>query len=308
MVYSVDVAVKNEAAILARFRKDRHVQQTPDTRYRFVTQAAPDRAGPRPVVIGAGPCGLFAGLILAQMGLPADHRRSRQGGARAHQGHLGAVADGRAPPRIQRAVRRGRRGHLLRRQALQPDPGSPPSGPQSAHRIRQGGRARGDPYRGASAYRHVPAGDDGRKLARDDRGARRRISLRAARRGARYRDRRGRARCMRGLHMHTGDYLAADHVVLAVGHSARDTFDMLHDRGVHIEAKPFSIGVRIEHPQAGSTMRASANARASRSRCRRLQPVASLRERAGGLQLLHVPGRHAWSPPHRRRGASPPTA
>ena len=54
---------------------------------------------------------------------------------------------------------------------------------------------------------------------------------------------------LQGLHLHDGGYLAARHVVLAVGHSARDTFHMLHARGVHVEAKPFSIGVRIEHPQ-----------------------------------------------------------
>ncbi|PHY13868.1 hypothetical protein CSW58_02915, partial [Caulobacter sp. B11] len=58
------------------------------------------------------------------------------------------------------------------------------------------------------------------------------------------------SRKIRGLNLSNGDYLAADHVVLAVGHSARDTFQMLHDLGVHIEAKPFSIGVRIEHPQS----------------------------------------------------------
>jgi uncharacterized FAD-dependent dehydrogenase len=57
-------------------------------------------------------------------------------------------------------------------------------------------------------------------------------------------------RRMRGVLLHTGEYLDAEHVVLAIGHSARDTFHMLHDRGVHIEAKPFSIGVRIEHPQS----------------------------------------------------------
>jgi uncharacterized FAD-dependent dehydrogenase len=55
---------------------------------------------------------------------------------------------------------------------------------------------------------------------------------------------------LRGLHLHDGSFLEADHVVLAVGHSARPTFEMLHARGVHIEAKPFSIGVRIEHPQS----------------------------------------------------------
>ncbi|MCF8200134.1 MAG: hypothetical protein K9J42_15310, partial [Sulfuritalea sp.] len=55
---------------------------------------------------------------------------------------------------------------------------------------------------------------------------------------------------IRGLTLTGGEFLAATHVVLAVGHSARDTFEMLHARGVHIEAKPFSIGVRIEHPQS----------------------------------------------------------
>jgi uncharacterized FAD-dependent dehydrogenase len=55
---------------------------------------------------------------------------------------------------------------------------------------------------------------------------------------------------VRGLHLSSGDFLEADHVVLAVGHSARDTFEALQARGVHIEAKPFSIGFRIEHPQS----------------------------------------------------------
>jgi uncharacterized FAD-dependent dehydrogenase len=55
---------------------------------------------------------------------------------------------------------------------------------------------------------------------------------------------------VRGVHLHTGEFLEADHVVLAVGHSSRDTFQALYDRGVHIEAKPFSVGFRIEHPQS----------------------------------------------------------
>ena len=54
---------------------------------------------------------------------------------------------------------------------------------------------------------------------------------------------------VRGVTLANGDYLRSDHVVLAVGHSARDTFEMLFDRGVYIEAKPFSIGFRVEHPQ-----------------------------------------------------------
>jgi uncharacterized FAD-dependent dehydrogenase len=66
LVYSVDVNVKNEGAVLARFRKDRNVQPTPNTSYKFVAKAP--EGIKRPVVVGAGPCGLFAGLILAQMG------------------------------------------------------------------------------------------------------------------------------------------------------------------------------------------------------------------------------------------------
>jgi len=59
-----------------------------------------------------------------------------------------------------------------------------------------------------------------------------------------------RARQLRGVVLANGDRIAAEHVVLAIGHSSRDTFQMLHDRGVYIEAKPFSLGFRIEHPQS----------------------------------------------------------
>ncbi|HEY0269971.1 MAG TPA: hypothetical protein VGC10_03170, partial [Sphingomonas sp.] len=69
MVYSVDVTVRDEAAILARFAADPHVRATPDTRYRFATPVPLRSSGKRPVVVGTGPCGLFAALILAQTGL-----------------------------------------------------------------------------------------------------------------------------------------------------------------------------------------------------------------------------------------------
>jgi uncharacterized FAD-dependent dehydrogenase len=55
---------------------------------------------------------------------------------------------------------------------------------------------------------------------------------------------------VRGVVLASGERLATDHLILAVGHSARDTFEMIHKRGIHIEAKPFSIGLRIEHPQS----------------------------------------------------------
>jgi hypothetical protein len=61
---------------------------------------------------------------------------------------------------------------------------------------------------------------------------------------------KGGVRRVCGVMLASGEHIAASHVVMAIGHSSRDTFQMLHDRGVHIEAKPFSIGFRVEHPQS----------------------------------------------------------
>ena len=58
------------------------------------------------------------------------------------------------------------------------------------------------------------------------------------------------AQQIRGVQLENGEHIAADHVVLALGHSARDTFEALHEAGVYLEAKPFSVGFRIEHPQS----------------------------------------------------------
>ncbi len=98
---------------------------------------------------------------------------------------------------------------------------------------------------------------------------------------------------IRGVRLASGEELRADHVVLALGHSARDTFEMLHRRGVFMQAKPFSIGFRIEHPQ-GLIDRARFGASAGHPHARRgrLQAGAPRRQRPLGVQLLHVPRRH----------------
>ena len=153
----------------------------PTRRYRFVGHAPADfrAAGrPRPVVVGFGPCGIFAALILAQMGLAPDRAGARQGRARTHPRHLGPVAPPRAGAGVERAVRRRRRRHLLRRQALEPDQRSAPPDAQGAERVRQGRRAGGDPLGRQAAHRHLPARLDGREDARRDRGPRRRDPLR----------------------------------------------------------------------------------------------------------------------------------
>ena len=249
LVYSVDVTLRDEAPVLARMKKDRNVQRTPDTGYRFVTKVA-DYRGPRPVVIGAGPCGLFAGLILAQMGLkPIILDRGKvvrertkdtwalwrrgvldpESNVQFGEGGAGTFSDGKLYSRIKDPR------HLDRKVLIEfVKAGAPREILTEAHphigtfrlvtmveSMRATIEALGGEYRFETRV-------DGIDVATDAAGTRR----------------------MRGLHLHNGGYIEAEQVVLAVGHSARDTFHMLHDAGVFVEAKPFSVGVRIEHPQS----------------------------------------------------------
>jgi uncharacterized FAD-dependent dehydrogenase len=247
LVYTVDVTLRDEAKVLARHAKDRNVQRTPDTGYRHVVKAPSGSL--RPVVIGAGPCGLFAGLILAQMGFrPIILDRGKvvrertkdtwglwrrsvlnpESNVQFGEGGAGTFSDGKLYSRIKDPR------HLDRKVLTEfVKAGAPPEILTEAH-----------PHIGT--FRLVTMVE----------------SLRATieRLGGEYRfgtrvegidvqpDRRGTRR-IRGLHLHHGEYLEAERVVLAIGHSARDTFHMLHEAGVHVEAKPFAIGVRIEHPQ-----------------------------------------------------------
>jgi hypothetical protein len=247
LVYSLDVAVRNEAAVLARFRKDRDIGLTPDTRYRPPTAPA---GAARPVVVGAGPCGLFAALVLAEAGhrpIVLDRGKAvrertkdtwglwRQGvldpesNVQFGEGGAGTFSDGKLYSRIKDPR------HLNRKVLTEfVKAGAPPEILTEAHphigtfrlvtmveSMRDTIERLGGEYRFSSRV-------DGLDVATDGAGMRR----------------------MRGLHLNGGGYLEADRVVLAVGHSARDTFAMLHEAGVYAEAKPFSIGVRIEHPQS----------------------------------------------------------
>ena len=249
LVYSVDVAVRDEAAVLARFPGDPHVRPTPDTGYRFVTRAPAGYAGPRPVVIGAGPCGLFAGLVLAQMGFrPIILDRGKvvrertkdtwglwrrgvlepESNVQFGEGGAGTFSDGKLWSQIKDPRFLGRKVLTEFVKA-----GAPPEILTEAH-------PHIGTFRLVTMVEHMRAtvealGGEYRFGTRVDD-----LDVAVAADGT---------RSLQGLHLHDGGYLAARHVVLAVGHSARDTFHMLHARGVHVEAKPFSIGVRIEHPQ-----------------------------------------------------------
>ncbi|RYY43164.1 MAG: hypothetical protein EOP59_08500, partial [Sphingomonadales bacterium] len=244
LVYSIDANVKNEDAVLARFAKDRNVQRTPNTHYKIVPRALAEGAN-RPVVIGAGPCGLMAALILAQLGLrPIILDRGKvvrertkdtwglwrksvlnpESNVQFGEGGAGTFSDGKLYSRIKDPR------HLDRKVLTEfVKAGAPPEILTEAH-----------PHIGT--FRLVTMVESIRETI-ESLGGEYRFEHRVT--GLEIEGGR-----VRGLHIHNGDYIEADHVVLAVGHSARDTFAMLVEAGVYAEAKPFSIGVRIEHPQS----------------------------------------------------------
>ena len=249
MVYSVDVEVADEGAVLARLADDPRVRPTPDTTYRPVVRAAPDETR-RPIVIGTGPCGLFAGLLLAQMGFrPIILDRGKvvrertqdtwglwrrnvldpESNVQYGEGGAGTFSDGKLYSQIKDPRHLGRKVLTEFVKA-----GAPPEILTEAH-----------PHIGT--FRLVTMVESLRRTVESLGGEyrfRQRVSdLVIDTDGA-------GARRLRGVGLESGEILLSDHVVLAIGHSARDTFEMLHDRGVHVEAKPFSLGVRIEHPQS----------------------------------------------------------
>ncbi|WP_017298691.1 NAD(P)/FAD-dependent oxidoreductase [Nodosilinea nodulosa] len=251
LVYIVDVETPKEQALLKRFKKDPHVAPTPDMTYRPVVKV-PQQLGkaglgdalPRPVVIGTGPCGMFAGLLLAQMGLrPLLLERGKavrdrsvdtfgfwlkknlnpESNAQFGEGGAGTFSDGKLYSQVSDPHHYGRKVLTeLVNAGANPEilyVNKPHIGTYRLVKIVQNMRANIEALGGEIRFQSRVVDLD------IDRGQ------------------------VRGVRLESGETIASDHVVLAVGHSARDTFEMLHHRGVYIEAKPFSIGFRIEHPQ-----------------------------------------------------------
>ena len=244
LVYHLDVETTDEAGVLRRLRGNPHVGPSPDTSYRFVAQA-PEGLESRPVVIGMGPCGLFAGLLLAQMGFrPLILERGKkvrertvdtfglwrrrvlnpESNVQFGEGGAGTFSDGKLYSQIKDP---GHRGHKVLTEFVAA--GAPPEILYVSK-----------PHIGT--FRLVKMVEAMREKIESLGGE---ILFQS-----RVEDLVIEGGKVRGLILADGERLAADRVVLAVGHSARDTFQMLFRRGVRIEPKPFSIGFRIEHPQS----------------------------------------------------------
>jgi len=249
LVYSLDVEVVDEAEVLERLAADFNVKPAPDLEYQFVAHATENRT-PRPLVIGAGPCGLFASLLLAQMGFrPIILERGKvvrertkdtwglwrksilntESNVQFGEGGAGTFSDGKLYSQIKDPRHLGRKVLTEFVKA-----GAPPEILTEAH-----------PHIGT--FRLVKMVENMRATIQSLGGEYRfesrvtDLDIETSSSGNRQ---------VRGVVLASGEHIESDHVVLAIGHSSRDTFQMLHDRGVHIEAKPFSLGFRIEHPQS----------------------------------------------------------
>ncbi|HEY8605764.1 MAG TPA: NAD(P)/FAD-dependent oxidoreductase [Noviherbaspirillum sp.] len=244
LVYTLHVEVRDEAALLARLGPVAHVGIAPDTSYKFVGQA-PAAVKERPVVIGFGPCGIFAALILAQMGFrPLVLERGKvvrertkdtwglwrkrelnpESNVQFGEGGAGTFSDGKLHSQIKDPKHYGRKVLTEFVKAHAPEEilyvSKPHIGTFRLVKMVEAMRATIESLGGEFRF-------ESRVVDLDIENGQ-----------------------MRGVVLEGGEHIATGHVVLAVGHSARDTFQMLYDRGVYVEAKPFSIGFRAEHPQS----------------------------------------------------------
>ncbi|CAN1211988.1 NAD(P)/FAD-dependent oxidoreductase [Tumidithrix helvetica PCC 7403] len=244
LVYILDVEVTREKHLLDRFKKDPHVMPTPDMSYRYVAKAPSDLAS-RPIIIGMGPAGMFAGLMLAQMGFrPIILERGKavrdrtadtfnfwkkraefnpESNAQFGEGGAGTFSDGKLYSQVKDPQHYGRK---VLTEFVNAGASSeilyinkPHIGTLKLVGIVQSFRAQIEALGGEIRFQ---------SRVED-------IDIENGK--------------VQGVTLANGEYIASNHIVLAVGHSARDTFQMLFDRGVYIEAKPFSIGFRVEHPQ-----------------------------------------------------------
>ena len=257
-VFIVDVALDAalEQRLRAQFADHPHIGASPDMAYHPVRQA-PASLPLRPVVVGFGPCGMFAALLLAQMGFkpivlergPAVRQRTKdtwdlwrkhtlhpESNVQFGEGGAGTFSDGKLWSQIKDPRHLGRK---VMQEFV--EAGAPPEILVEAH-----------PHIGTFKLVKVVENLRARIIALggEVRFGQRVTDIRTTTDSSA----QGEVRRMSGLQvldLASGalQELAADHVVMALGHSARDTFAMLWAQGVAMHAKPFSVGFRIEHPQ-----------------------------------------------------------
>ncbi|MEG9625176.1 NAD(P)/FAD-dependent oxidoreductase [Pseudomonas guariconensis] len=243
-IYTIDLEASNEAQLLRKFADDRNIGVAPDVSYKFVGHAPTDLQE-RPIVVGFGPCGIFAGLLLAQMGFrPIILERGKEVRQRTKdtwglwrksvlnpesnvqfgEGGAGTFSDGKLYSQIKDPNHHGRKVLEEFVKAGAPEEilyiNKPHIGTfrltGMVEQMRQDMIALGAEVRFEQKVTDLLI-DDGQ---------------------------------LTGVVLESGEQLHSRHVVLALGHSARDTFRMLHAKGIYMEAKPFSVGFRIEHPQS----------------------------------------------------------
>ena len=247
LIYTIDVVVKDEASVLKRLSKDKQIVRTPDLDYRPPVKAAPGQK--RPVVVGMGPCGLFAGLLLAEMGFnPIILERGKivrertvdtfkfwrkavldpTSNAQFGEGGAGTFSDGKLYSQIKDPRHLGRKVLTEFVEAGAPEEilyvSKPHIGTFRLVSMIEHMRGKIEKLGGEIRFQHQVT-----DILLHERHGERQVA---------------------GVVLANGEAIETDHLVMALGHSARDTFEMLHGRGVFFEAKPFSIGVRIEHPQS----------------------------------------------------------
>lgn len=248
LIYTLDVEVEKQEELLAQFSGDAHVRLTPDMRYKFVAQAPTDLTH-RPVVVGLGPCGLFAALILAQMGFKpiilergkAVRERTKdtfgfwrkqelnpESNVQFGEGGAGTFSDGKLYSQVKDRKHYGRKVLHEFVAAGAPEEIMYVSKPHigtfklvnMVEKMREQIIALGGEFRFSTRVEKLDLEPDNKNYK------------------------------IKGLYLSGGDYISCKQVILAIGHSARDTFAALYEQGVYIEAKPFSIGFRIEHEQS----------------------------------------------------------
>ena len=247
LIYTLDITlIDSDLAndLLVQFESDNHVKATPDTSYHYVG-AAPKDLTERPIVIGFGPCGLLAALTLAQMGFKPiiiergnevrqrtkdtfgfwrQRKLNTESNVQFGEGGAGTFSDGKLYSQVKDPNHYGRKVMTEFVKAGAPEEilfvSKPHIGTYKLVTMVEKMRAE-----------IIALGGEVRFATRVD-------------------DLHITDSKVTGVTLSSGETLKTNHVVLAVGHSARDTFEMIHDKGVYIEAKPFSIGFRIEHKQS----------------------------------------------------------